>query len=375
MGCFDYTCAISGLPIGAGDAVKYLLLQENPYQSNIRCYPYADWYIRTPAINAYYNDYGSIDRFNESDPEFQVMFERWDDVVELGVGDNIYHDIAVSIDMRPRDRLEAIWEDRVSVYKTSYRDSEDAYGQPSFKRIKRQLEELSCVENEFIVDEIHKGMVRLRWSGNVKKLNSCLKVLKKEYSCVKTCGSLSHVFETIFLFFPKPVKNKNDGTVPHLSFKDERKILSIRQTMVLKEVWDYIVNLTFSYPKNITFNDYILDPVWDFWLKSKQNGAPNIYELAFNDSIIFYIFYHSLECGPLRSAWEYALDKGWGEEFQKKWILSFCETAKFQYSLSDLRIILTQGQTCGEQHGGYKRHVNFAKFIAKLAKDKEKRFD
>jgi hypothetical protein len=171
------------------------------------------------------------------------------------------------------------------------------------------------------------------------------------------------------------VKNKNDGTVPHLSFEDERKMLSIRQTMVLKEVWDYIVNLSFMYSKNHTFNDYIFDPVWDFWLKSKQNSAPKIYELAFDESIISYIFYYSLECGSLRAAWEYALNKDWNEELQKKWVLSFCETAKFQYSLSDLRIVLAQGQTCGEQHGGYKRHANFAKFIAKLAKDKEKRYD
>jgi hypothetical protein len=64
MGSFDYTCAISGLPIAGGEAVRYLLLTQNPYHRGVKagsfvCYSTDHWFPRVFPIRAKYNDYGS----------------------------------------------------------------------------------------------------------------------------------------------------------------------------------------------------------------------------------------------------------------------------------------------------------------------------
>ena len=67
MGCFAYTCAISGLPIDSGDKVRYLLLTKNPYFSHAGSIvmPDGEWFPRTFPIKAWYNDYGSVEHIDD----------------------------------------------------------------------------------------------------------------------------------------------------------------------------------------------------------------------------------------------------------------------------------------------------------------------
>lgn len=120
MGCFSMQCAISGLPIHAGDDIRYLLLQES-HNERSHCYISSQWTPFVFPIKAKYNDYGSIEDYKE---DFQVKL--WQQVlaecvVEKPVGENKYHDLAISKDMSFVDLLRAIWEERVEV-KTPWGD-------------------------------------------------------------------------------------------------------------------------------------------------------------------------------------------------------------------------------------------------------------
>ena len=61
MGSFATTCAVSELPIEAGDKVRYLLLSSNPYIEGVKCHTSDLWFPRTYPVQAVYNDYGSIE--------------------------------------------------------------------------------------------------------------------------------------------------------------------------------------------------------------------------------------------------------------------------------------------------------------------------
>ncbi len=117
MGSFAYTCCISGLPIEAGDKVRFMMLTRNPYYEEGRhnCYIDGLWFPRALPLRASYNDYGSIE--GAQDPFIQ---QSWldglrMDLVELAIGKNKYHDVATSKDMSFDELLEALWEGRVLV--------------------------------------------------------------------------------------------------------------------------------------------------------------------------------------------------------------------------------------------------------------------
>lgn len=117
MGSFAYTCAVSGLPIEAGDEVRYLLLTKNPYHSGAEntCYIHDLWFPRTFPLKAEYNDYGSIENYADG-PEQDIWLEGFKrDMVERGWGENTCHDIPTSKEMKFAELLDAIQEGRVLV--------------------------------------------------------------------------------------------------------------------------------------------------------------------------------------------------------------------------------------------------------------------
>jgi hypothetical protein len=114
MGCFSYSCSISGLPIDAGDPVMFLALctsYERRYEAGVD----GAWRPMTLPIVAQYDDYGSVEHIEEgplTDAFFATLSKR---AIEREVGENWCHDVAVMKDM-PRDKwLEALWEDRVQI--------------------------------------------------------------------------------------------------------------------------------------------------------------------------------------------------------------------------------------------------------------------
>jgi len=116
MGSFNYTCCVSGLPIGAGDPVRYILLQASPFSERGEYANGAEeWYVRTPPIRAEYNDYGSIE--DCKNPSIQRLWlEAFKlDLVEKGLGDNTVHDVPARKGMTFDELLDATQECRVEV--------------------------------------------------------------------------------------------------------------------------------------------------------------------------------------------------------------------------------------------------------------------
>lgn len=116
MGSFNFVCAVSGLPIVAGDNVKYLLLEQMGIASRgWTCYIDDRWFPRIFPVSAQYNDYGSIENIKNSlASDFSIHLLK-NDIIEVDVGENEYHDSAVKKTMTLEELLNPIWEGRVSV--------------------------------------------------------------------------------------------------------------------------------------------------------------------------------------------------------------------------------------------------------------------
>jgi hypothetical protein len=98
MGCWNKTCALSNLPIYAGDEVYVFVLYNNPYaESNSSCYS-TDLYnpIFLP-FESEYDAYGGGE--NSSGVAFPIIMDILrNNLIEKEVGENKYHDIAVKKD-------------------------------------------------------------------------------------------------------------------------------------------------------------------------------------------------------------------------------------------------------------------------------------
>lgn len=115
MGSFDYSCSISGLPIGWQTPVRFMVLaQKLGYRRAIPHDVDGRWQPLAPPIRARYNSYGSVefDEGREVDALFDILNRR---AVERDVGESPRRDMAVTRGMPREDWLTALWLGRVEV--------------------------------------------------------------------------------------------------------------------------------------------------------------------------------------------------------------------------------------------------------------------
>lgn len=113
MGCWNKTCGLSSLHITAGTPVYVFMLEKNNYE-NDRCYTTAFWRPTLLPFLSEYNDYGGGENSHENiNYIIDALKER---VVEMDVGENECHDIAVKADELDEKLLfDAIHEGRLKV--------------------------------------------------------------------------------------------------------------------------------------------------------------------------------------------------------------------------------------------------------------------
>jgi len=94
VGSWNHTCAITNLPIFAGEEVEVVLLKSNVRQDEYSfCYPDA-YYTPFPlTFSGKYNDYGSVEDCHGVALETTVNAIQ-EHLLEMEVGENEYHDIA-----------------------------------------------------------------------------------------------------------------------------------------------------------------------------------------------------------------------------------------------------------------------------------------
>lgn len=94
MGCWNKTCGLSNLPIKHGQEAYVFVLEPNE-AGDSHCYA---THLYKPLLLPFvteYNDYGGGE--NSSGPGFQVIMDAIaDNLKEMEVGENKYHDIAVT---------------------------------------------------------------------------------------------------------------------------------------------------------------------------------------------------------------------------------------------------------------------------------------
>lgn len=269
MGSFAGTCCISGLPIEAGDAVRYFLLTQNPYcTGGFVCKPHGRWVPRTWPIQAKYNDYGSIQGWETGPVQGLIMRGLQVDLVEVGVGDNSIHDVAAKKDMPFEELLNAVWEGRVMVKRevkmTVYSAEQLEYFRlqvpvtpkwvPTLRNVEAVLSEVQLPgQGRYLVDE-QKGHVRVRWNGlsgdygkDEERLLAAKAVLEQTFAVVLTAGSGAYASTVELLCFMAHGKDEQ-GHARRIYVAEEKPPLLVQQAMIREDVWQALLSLKLTDP-------------------------------------------------------------------------------------------------------------------------------
>jgi hypothetical protein len=281
MGSFSYTCAVSGLPIEAGDEVRYLLVTENPYEDSRACYMHDVWVPRTFPLRAKYNDYGSVDDVQDG-PERDAWLDGFQiDLVEKGWGDNSAHDVSVKKNMTFDDLLHAIVEGRVHIKRESHHEQmafDEAFklldkaneelglpkrpklfgrkipkGVPTMKRIERVLTKAGlplygkAFSQGFMIDKVAYGEVRVRWHGNgaewakdAEWLGKVETLLKDKYATMISAGEGAYAHAADLAVRPKPGTKDFHG---RKGLGRSKKPLAVNHVMIREDVWQALLTL------------------------------------------------------------------------------------------------------------------------------------
>lgn len=113
MGCWNKTCGLSNLHITAGSPVYVFVLEDRRDDSH--CYTTSLYRPLLLPFQSEYNDYGGGE--NSSGIALNLILSAiQEELVELDVGDNQYHDIAVKKkDFSEELFFEAVHEDRLAI--------------------------------------------------------------------------------------------------------------------------------------------------------------------------------------------------------------------------------------------------------------------
>lgn len=114
MGCWNKTCGLTGLHINAGDEVLVFALEQNS-EYHDRCYTTAFWRPVWVPFYSEYNDYGGGENSHGIGLDLLIKGLK-EQLVEMELGDNQYHDIAVKKDELGEELFfEAVHEGRLFI--------------------------------------------------------------------------------------------------------------------------------------------------------------------------------------------------------------------------------------------------------------------
>lgn len=257
MGSFDMTCAISGLPIGAGDPIRYMLLTQNPYHrgktaGESTCYQTDIWFPRTFPLRAKYNDYGGCDGLQAGPQADAWLFGLKKDLIEKGWGDNACHDVPAKKGMGMAALREAAWEGRLHVSQSVGRRGAEGKaspvpkGVPTRRRVERLLVKLGhkvCADYNdggFLVNRVDANAVRVRaggYQGRTDALVMLRDALAPHYAGMVSADTGSYAAEAALYLAPLPgVRSRS---------KPEKREpgLCVAAAMIREDVWQAICAL------------------------------------------------------------------------------------------------------------------------------------
>jgi hypothetical protein len=267
MGSFNSACIVSGLPIEAGDKVRFLVLARSALHPDGNDHPHyvnGRWQLFGVPVRAEYNDYGSVENIEDGYAKSFLLSRLKAHSVEIGVGDNQCHDSEVVEEMDEESWLDALWEGRVRVRECRPRspggDSrwEPTAGVPTFKRIKEALASAGHPVRSrdqptpgFLVDDASPGFVRVRCGGYGEGLDivSVIPALQEAgYAVMTVAGSGSYASRAELLVGPLPPKDDNVHirVRPYGSEEEIPHTMAVRpasQAMIREDVWQLLLSL------------------------------------------------------------------------------------------------------------------------------------
>jgi hypothetical protein len=309
MGSFDYTCAVSGLPIHCGEKIRYMLLTENPYDDTRPCNMNDVWFPRTFPIRAEYNDYGAVEEVQDGIAKDLWMEGFQTDLVSVGTGENTVHDVPTSKDMSFDEMIDALIEGRLLVTRETGKEERDKLlkrfkkatpkGIPTMQRVRKILEKNSFtvvkhgyVEPGYLINKIRYGQIRIRWASNgpdygkdAEKLALIQPLFDKKYVTALTAGRGLDAAE--LLIFVRP------GTADfHGHPKDSQKSLHVNHMMIREDVWQQLLKIpTEDWDVNYKVQKYTLqdhkDSLYELYNQyqselSKEQDPERPWELEMN---------------------------------------------------------------------------------------------
>lgn len=271
MGSFNSTCAVSGMPLQAGDKVRILLLTQNPYSETHRAHSMHGWWVpRTFPIRGEYNDYGTVENVEEGLVQDLWLQTLKLDLIPQGTGENEVHDVPTFFDMPFEDFLKALWEGRVTVSRRLRKPEASLIDQPPFDvgkpdwlptltRVRDALSDLAASTDYgregWLVDEPSYGMVRVRWvpkefGANTEGKLAEIATLLPKFATVITAGyGSSRAPELLVLPKPGPDHYRYDAA--------PEKPLAVSYAMIREDVWQALVAM----PCKIDWSDAALPSV------------------------------------------------------------------------------------------------------------------
>ncbi len=263
MGSFDYTCAVSGLPIGAGDDVRLMLLTQNPYHHGkkagaMTCGMNDVWFPRTFPLRGKYDDYGGVDRIQGPAQQAAWLAGFKVDLVQTGVGDNACHDVAAKKSMPLDKLLDAVREGRIHVRQdVGDRDTEEErklframrqkegkplipIGIPTRIRVERALVKAGIKIGEgyldgVLVNRVNANTVRVR-SGNFDgqaELSKIRDLLADRWAGMVRCGTGPSADTAELILCPLP-------GVRHRPPRRRPSALPVASAVIREDVWQAI---------------------------------------------------------------------------------------------------------------------------------------
>lgn len=398
MGSFDFTCCVSGLPIGYGDPVRFLLLTENPYHgpSEHTCYIHDRWMPRTFPLCAKYNDYGSVENI-ELGPAHDIWLDAFkQDLVERGTGDNSCHDVPVRKDMTlTTGLLEALWEGRLLVTRSGSRDlnpdelrklrkearkrGDDPGlhpGVPTIKRIRAILSggKLKLSDGDFakgyLVDLQRSGFVRVRWGEfgvPTAHLKAAQDLLSDRFATMVTTGTGNYSGTAELIVAPKPLTGNERYNKAFGGNHGRKKHLHVAQAMIREDVWQALCAQEFKHwnktiPTTVDGYRKLARTMWEDYLRIETIEDPRekllsklSRESGGRDNIVAALTKNEAAAG-LMTHFDLMLARKPEGKNLESFLDTVGEMAFIQCVLADTRYQWRPASSAGPQGGEWKRH-------------------